>query len=138
MITQQLTWDQWSYAHSLAHSQQAPWLRDLLGLSGCPAGLEFELLQSAGDPTQTPVVHYTEPPPVYTSPDHGHTIYRDGRFYLEDSIARRRRQLGYLQQAITLADCDPEILDYLNTQIHEVLVYARLKGHDVQDWSETP
>lgn len=80
--------------------------------------------------------------PIYTSPDHGHTIYEDtpqGRqFVQEDAHARHKRRLGYLQQAITLADRDPQIMEFLEHQIHEVLVYARLKGHEVRDWSDEP
>ena len=79
---------------------------------------------------------------IYTSPDGGHTVYTevDNRRVLvsEDSHARHRRRLGYLQQAITLADRDPVIMDMLEHKMHEILVYARLKGHDVKDWNETP
>lgn len=75
---------------------------------------------------------------IYTSPDQGHTVYQDGKFYQEDEHARKRRRLGYLQQAITLADRDPEVMEFLEFQIDQVLVYARLKGHDVRDWNETP
>lgn len=47
-----------------------------------------------------------------------------------------RRRLGYLQQVFRIAGEDPSVQEYLDQQIHAVLVYARLKGHDVQDWSE--
>ena len=46
------------------------------------------------------------------------------------------RRLGYLQQVIALADQDPAIADFLHDQIHEILVYARLQGHEVTDWSD--
>ena len=79
---------------------------------------------------------------LYTSPDGGHTVYTeiDGKRVLvsEDEYSRRRRRLAYLQQAMGLADRDPVIMDMLEERIHEVLVYARLKGHDVKDWSEKP
>lgn len=79
---------------------------------------------------------------IYTSPDGGHTVYteKDGQRVLvsEDPHARHRRRLGYLQQAITLADRDPAIMQELELAIDRILVYARLKGHDIKDWSETP
>jgi hypothetical protein len=46
------------------------------------------------------------------------------------------RRLGYLQQVIALADQDPAIAEFLHDQLHEILVYARLKGHEVTDWSD--
>ena len=46
------------------------------------------------------------------------------------------RRMGYLQQVIVLADQDADIAEFLHSQLHEILVYARLKGHDVRDWSE--
>lgn len=80
---------------------------------------------------------------IRTSPDGGHTIYvqnSDGTrtFESEDETARQRRRLGYMQQVIKLAAEDPAVLEMFEQKIHEVLVYARLKGHDVQDWSEQP
>ena len=79
---------------------------------------------------------------IYTSPDGGHTIYEDtpeGRtFVQEDAHGRHRRRLGYLQQAITLADRDPRIMEYLEDRMHEVLTYAVLCGHEVRDWNEQP
>ena len=80
---------------------------------------------------------------IYTSPDGGHTIYTENaqgqrEFVSEDQVAQRRRRLGYLQQAFRIAAEDDQVQEYLDEQIREVLVYARLKGHDVQDWSETP
>ena len=80
--------------------------------------------------------------PIFTSPDNGHTIYEDtpaGKtFVQEDAHARHRRRLGYLQQAITLADRDPRIMTMLEDKMYEVLVYAVLCGHEVRDWKETP
>jgi hypothetical protein len=79
---------------------------------------------------------------IYTSPDGGHTVYEDtpaGKTLVsEDPHARHRRRLGYLQQAITLADRDPRIMTVLEDKMYEVLVYARLCGHDVEDWSDEP
>jgi hypothetical protein len=79
---------------------------------------------------------------IYTSPDGGHTIYADtaqGKTLVsEDAHARHRRRLGYLQQAITLADRDPRIMELLEHKMYEVLVYAVLCGHEVRDWKETP
>lgn len=79
---------------------------------------------------------------IYTSPDGGHTIYEDtpaGRqFVQEDAHARHRRRLGYLQQAITLADRDPRIMELLEHKMYEVMVYAVLCGHEVNDWKEQP
>jgi hypothetical protein len=79
---------------------------------------------------------------IRTSPDGGHTIYEDtpaGKtFVSEDAHARHRRRLGYLQQAITLADRDPRIMTMLEDKMYEVLVYAVLCGHEVRDWKETP
>ena len=46
------------------------------------------------------------------------------------------RRLGYLQQVMQLADQDADIAEFLHSQLHEILVYARLKGHEVQDWSD--
>jgi hypothetical protein len=46
------------------------------------------------------------------------------------------RRMGYLQQVIALADQDPAIAEFLHDQIHEILVYARLQGHEVSDWSD--
>jgi hypothetical protein len=46
------------------------------------------------------------------------------------------RRMGYLQQVLQLADRDADIKQFLHDQLHEILVYARLKGHEVQDWSE--
>ena len=80
---------------------------------------------------------------IYTSPDGGHTVYTEdalGRpqFVSEDETARRRRRLGYLQQAFRIAGEDDLVQEYLDEQIREVLVYARLRGHAVEDWSEQP
>jgi hypothetical protein len=79
---------------------------------------------------------------IYTSPDGGHTVYEDtpaGKTLVsEDPHARHRRRLGYLQQAITLADRDPRIMTMLEDKMYEVLVYAVLCGHEVRDWTETP
>jgi hypothetical protein len=46
------------------------------------------------------------------------------------------RRIGYLQQVMQLADQDADIAEFLHSQLHEILVYARLKGHEVQDWSD--
>lgn len=79
---------------------------------------------------------------IYTSPDGGHTVYTevDGKRVLisEDAHARKRRRLGYLQQAITLADKDPQVMEELELAVDRILVYARLKGHDIKDWNENP
>ena len=68
---------------------------------------------------------------VYTSPDGGHTIR-------EHTSARSSRRLGYLQQAIVIADTDPRVMTVLEDKMYEVLVYAVLCGHEVQDWSDQP
>jgi hypothetical protein len=79
---------------------------------------------------------------IYTSPDGGHTVYEDtpaGKtFVKEDAHARHRRRLGYLQQAIGIADRDARVMAMLEDKMYEVLVYAVLCGHEVRDWSETP
>lgn len=46
------------------------------------------------------------------------------------------RRMNYLQQVIVLADQDPAIAEFLHDQLHEILVYARLKGHEVGEWTE--
>lgn len=134
----QLTWAQWQESQSVPESRRATWLRDQLGLPGVPNNCTWELFQSAGDPEQTPYVIYDPPPVIYTSPDSGGTVYANGEFHSETPEARQRRRLGYMQQAIKLAAEDPEVLEYFTAQIHAVLVFARLKGHEVTDWSETP
>jgi hypothetical protein len=138
MITRTLTWDQWHALQALDTPRQAPVLRDLFGMSSVPQNLQFELQQSAGDPEQTPTVRFDPPLPVYTTPDGGHTVRLGTETVSEDAVARQRRRLGYMQQAIKIAAEDPLVLDMFEQKIHEVLVYARLKGHDVQDWSDRP
>lgn len=46
------------------------------------------------------------------------------------------RRMNYLQQVIVLADQDADIAEFLHSQLHEILVYARLKGHDVDEWTD--
>ena len=45
------------------------------------------------------------------------------------------RRLNYLQQVLVLADQDPDIAEFLHSQLHEILVYARLKGHEIDEWN---
>ena len=42
--------------------------------------------------------------------------------------------LGYLQQAIAIAGRDPSVRDYLDIKIREVLSYAVMAGHTVDNW----
>jgi hypothetical protein len=103
--------------------------------TGVPAHAQLEIDQEPGQPITAARL-------IYTSPDGGHTVYTEVAnkrvFVSEDPHARHRRRLGYLQQAITLADRDPRIMEYLEDRMHEVLTYAVLCGHEVRDWSEQP
>ena len=49
---------------------------------------------------------------------------------------RRAEFMNYLQQVLILADRDPDIAEFLHSQLHEILVYARLRGLDIDIWSE--
>lgn len=118
----------------------APWLRDRLGMGNLPNNVQLHVEGTSPELITRAWLEWTAPVTTYTSPDGGETIIRHDQtgqaVHWESAQAVKRRRLGYLQQAITIAGQDDLVMQDLEDKIQQVLVFARLRGHDVADWSE--
>lgn len=140
MSTLFLSAEETQYLAQQPQSRLAPWLRDRLNMGNVPQDVKLHVSGPTPDAITQAWVTWTAPVTTFTSPDGGHTIIRHDQngqaLHWQDQTALKRRRLGYLQQAITIADRDDLVMEYLTEQIEAVLVFARLRGHDIQDWSD--